>query len=247
MVIDKLPQTLPVFDMNPELLRIDSDAQTGAQPIDVTSGATLKNLTGIVDYAYKAYTILVDADNPPTVGGNKSFVPASPAGEREVTVGSFNLENFFDDEKNSDNVEKETIYPTEVFRKRLNKASLAIRKVLSNPDILGIIEVENLKVLQKLAEKINADTVAEGKPNPNYQAFLEEGNDIRGIDCGFLVKTAKVKAVETRALGKDEKLVTAGAKEREMLYDRPPFLLRARGRRCSNQPKLCGDRHCQSL
>ncbi|HRH40969.1 MAG TPA: hypothetical protein PKY82_04940, partial [Pyrinomonadaceae bacterium] len=57
--IDKLPQTTPTFDMNPELLRIDSDSQTGAKPIDVTSGATLKNLTGVVDYAYKSYTILV--------------------------------------------------------------------------------------------------------------------------------------------------------------------------------------------
>lgn len=225
--VDKLPNTTPVFDMNPELLRIDSDSQTGSKPIDVTSGATLKNLTGVVDYAFKNYTILIDANNPPTVEGNKTFVPASPAAEREVTVGSFNLENFFDDEKNSDNVEKETIYPKETFQKRLNKASLAIRKVLSSPDVLGIIEIENLKVLQKLADKINADTVAEGKPNPNYQAFLEEGNDIRGIDSGFLVKTSKVKVVETKQLAKDEKLVTEGAQDFEKLFDRPPFLLRA--------------------
>ncbi len=227
MIIDKLPQTIPFFDMNPELLRIDSDAQTGAQTIDVTSSATIKNLTGVVDYSFKAYTILPDAANPPTVEGNKTFVPASPAGEREVTVGSFNLENFFDDKKNSSEIDKETIYPAEVFQKRLNKASLAIRKVLSSPDVLAVIEIENLKVLQKLAEKINAETVAEGKPNPNYQAFLEDGNDIRGIDVGFLVKTVKVKAVETKSLGKDEKLVTEGAKDFEKLYDRPPFLLRA--------------------
>lgn len=225
--IDKLPPATPVFDMNPELLRIDSDSQTGAKPIDVTSGATLKNLTGVIDYAYKSYTILVDADNPPTVEGNKTFVPASPAGEREVTVGSFNLENFFDDEKNSANVEKETVYPKEVFQRRLNKASLGIRKVLSSPDVLAVIEVESLTVLKKLADKINADTVAEGKPNPNYQAFLEEGNDIRGIDSGFLVKTSKVKVVETQQLAKDEKLVTPGAQDFEKVFDRPPFLLRA--------------------
>ncbi len=227
MIVDKLPNTIPYFDMNPELLRIDSDSQTGAKQIDVTSGATLKNLTGVVDYSFKSYTILVDANNPPTVEGNKTFVPTSPAGEREVTVGSFNVENFFDDETNSSNVDKETVYPKEVFQKRLNKASLAIRKVLSSPDVLAIIEVENLVVLKKLSDKINADTVAEGKPNPNYEAFLEESNDIRGIDLGFLVKTSKVKVVETKALAKDEKLVTAGAQDFEKLYDRPPFLLRA--------------------
>ncbi len=225
--VDKLPNNTPVFDMNPELIRVDSDSQVGAKPIDVTAGATLKNVTGVIDYAYKSYTILVDANNPPTVEGNKTFVPASPAGEREVTVGSFNLENFFDDEKNSDNVEKEAILPKEVFQRRLNKASLAIRKVLSSPDVLGVIEVESLTVLKKLADKINADTVAEGKPNPNYQAYLEEGNDIRGIDSGFLVKSSKVKVVETKQLAKDEKLVTAGAQDFEKLFDRPPFLLRA--------------------
>ena len=227
MIVDKLPQTIPFFDMNPELIRIDSDAQDGTKPIDVTSGAVVKNLTGVVDYAYKNYTILVDAGSPPSVEGNKTFIPASPAGEREVTVGAFNLENFFDDEKNSDNLERETIYPKEVFQKRLNKASLAIRKVLSSPDVLAVIEIENLKVLEKLAEKINNDTIADGQPNPNYKAFLEDGNDIRGIDVGFLVKTVKVKAVETKALGKDEKLVTNGAGDNEKLYDRPPFLLRA--------------------
>ncbi len=227
MIVDKLPQTISYFDMNPELLRIDSDSQTGSKPIDVTSGATLKNLTGVVDYAFKSYTILVDANNLPMVEGNKTFVLASSAGEREVTVGSFNLENFFDDENNSSDVDKETTYPKEVFQKRLTKASLAIRKVLSSPDVLGIIEVENLKVLQKLADKINADTVSEGKPNPKYEAFLEDGNDIRGIDSGFLVKTSKVKTVETKQLAKDEKLVTEGAQSFEKLFDRPPFLLRA--------------------
>lgn len=225
--VDKLPNTTPVFDMNPELIRLDSDSQVGSKTIDVTAGATLKNVTGVVDYTFKSYTILIDSNNPPTVEGNKISVAASPAGEREVTVGALNLENFFDDEKNSDNVKNETTFPADVFQKRLNKASLAIRNVLSSPDVLGIVEVENLAVLKKLADKINADTVAEGKPDPKYEAFLEEGNDIRGIDSGFLVKTSKVKAVETKQLAKDEKLVTEGAKDFEKLFDRPPFLLRA--------------------
>lgn len=226
LLIDKLPQTTPYFDMNPELIRVDSDAQTGAKPIDVTAGATLKNLVGVLDYSYRAYTILPDAAAPPTVEGNKTFVAASPAGEREVTVASFNIENFFDDEKNSDNVKSEAMLSKDYFAKRLNKASLAIRKVLSSPDVVAVVEVENLAVLKKLAEKINADTVADGKPNPNYTAYLEEGNDVRGIDVGFLVKSSKVKAVETVQLGKSEKF-DAGAGEEAFLFDRPPFLLRA--------------------
>ena len=223
----KLPQTIAAFDTNPENLRFDSDAQIGSRQLHVTAGATLKEVTGVVDYARQKYTIFVDANNRPTIEGNKSAVPASPVKEREILVGSFNLENFFDDEKNSDNVKEEAMSPKEVFAGRLNKASLAIRNILTTPDVLGIVECENLKVLQKLADKINADAVAAKQPNPNYVAYLEEGNDIRGIDVGYLVKSGKVKVVETKQLGKDVKLETAGASDEEKLFDRPPFLLRA--------------------
>lgn len=226
VLIEKMPPATTAFDMNPELIRVDSDAQTGARAVDVTAGATVKNLTGVLDYAYRAYTILPDAAQPPTAEGNKTFVAASPAGEREVTVASFNLENFFDDERNSDNVRNETMLAKEYFAKRLSKASLAVRRVLSSPDVLAVIEVENLKVLEKLAARINSDAVAEGKPNPNYTAHLEEGNDIRGIDSGFLVKSSKVKAVETVQLAKAEKF-DAGAGDDAFLFDRPPYLLRA--------------------
>lgn len=226
ILIDKLPATTPAFDMNPELIRVASGAQNGSNPIDVTAGASVKNLVGVLDYSYRAYTILPDAATPPTVEGNKTFVAASPAGAREVTVASFNIENFFDDEKNSDDVKNETLLSKENFARRLNKASLAVRKVLSNPDVVAVIEVENLAVLKKLADKINADAVADNQPNPNYAAYLQEGNDVRGIDVGFLVKSSKVKVVETVQLGKNAKL-DAEAVNDAFLFDRPPFLLRA--------------------
>lgn len=221
----KLPQTTPYFDTNPELLRVDSDSQTGSKAIDVTAGATLKNITGVIDYYNNAYTLLVDANNPPTVEGNRTFVKVSPAGERETTVASFNIENFFNDEKDSDNAPKETVLSKEDYQRRLNKASLAIREVLSMPDVLGVAEVESLKVLKTLAEKINADAVAANQPNPKYEAYLEEGNDIRGIDVGFLIKSAKVKVIKVEQLAKDEKLNTPGAKDNEKLFDRPPLLI----------------------
>ena len=224
---DKLPSATPAFDMNPEILRVDSDSQVGSKAINVPVGATIKGLTGVIDYSKKFYTLLVDTTDPPVAENIKGFLPVSPAGEGEVTVGSFNVENFFDDEANSSNVEKEATVPKEVFQARLNKASLAIRNVLSMPDVLGIVEIENLKILQKLADKINSDADAANQPNPKYVAYLEEGNDVRGIDVGFLVKSTKVKVVETKQLAKDEKLNYGSGFAEEKLFDRPPFLLRA--------------------
>jgi predicted extracellular nuclease len=225
--VDKLPPTTPAFDMNPEILRIDSQQQTGAKAIDVPTGATIKEMTGIIDYSRKFYTLYVDAAAPPKVENIKGFVPLSPAGEREVTIGSFNIENFFDDEVNSSNVEKEVTVPKDVFQRRLAKVSLAIRNVLALPDVLGIVEVENLKVLQKVADKINADAVAAGQPSPKYIPYLEEGNDVRGIDVGFLVKSTKIKVVEVKQLAKDAKLEGVAGGDGQNLFDRPPLMLRA--------------------
>ncbi|MBK6750371.1 MAG: endonuclease/exonuclease/phosphatase family protein [Acidobacteria bacterium] len=227
ILVDKLPNTVPAFDMNPELLRIDSSQQEGAKAIDVTAGATLKGMTGVIDYSRKFYTLYVDAANPPKVDNIRPFVPTSPAGEREATVGSFNIENFFDDETNSSNVEKEVVTPKDVFQKRLTKTSLAIRNVLSMPDVLGIVEVENIKALQKLADKVNADAVAANQPDPKYVAYLEEGNDVRGIDVGFLIKSTKIKVLEVQQLGRKEKLESVPGAEGQNLYDRPPLMLRA--------------------
>lgn len=232
----KLPKTIPVFDMNPEMLHIASSAQIGAKPLDVTAGATIKGLTGVIQYGANdvlpfggrdGYTFLVDAANPPAVENMKAFVAVSAAREREVTVGSFNIENFFDDDENSKRITSEAILPKEVFKNRLNKVSLAIRNVLAMPDVLGIIEVENLKVMQKIATKISADAIAAGQPDPKYTAYLEDGNDFRGINVGYLVKSEKIKVLEVKQLAGDVKLNYPGGSAEEKLFDRPPLMLRA--------------------
>ncbi len=232
----KLPKTTPLFDMNPEMFMVASNAQTGTKPLDVTAGATIKGLTGVIQYGANdvlpfggrnTYTLLVDAANPPVVENMKAFFPVSRAGEREVTVASFNIENFFDDENNSNRIENEAVVSKEVFKNRLNKVSLAIRNVLAMPDVLGVVEVENLKVMQKIAAKISADAVAAGQPDPKYTAYLEDGNDPRGINNGFLVKSEKIKVLETKLLAKDQQIVVTGIGGKSgNLFDRPPFLIR---------------------
>jgi predicted extracellular nuclease len=60
---------IPVFDNNPERLRIESAAQLGAQTIDTTALATVKNMTGVMHYAYRAYAILPDVDSKHVISG----------------------------------------------------------------------------------------------------------------------------------------------------------------------------------
>jgi hypothetical protein len=73
---------------------------------------------------------------------------------------------------------------------------------------------------------VNADAVAAGEPNPNYQAYLEEGNDIGGIDVGLLVKTPRISVVDVTQFGKATTYVEPGGVS-ALLNDRPPLVLRA--------------------
>ncbi|CAN5870329.1 hypothetical protein BH24ACI1_BH24ACI1_28040 [soil metagenome] len=216
---------IPIFDNNPERIRIESAAQLGAQTIDTTTFSTIKNLTGVLHYAYRAYAILTDVDSKHAISGAVKAMPLPAPNERQFSVAGTNLENLFDDE--DDPAIKEDIVTKEAFQKRLKKISLAVRDYMKTPDVVGVIEAENLAVLKKLADRINADAVAANQPNPKYEAYLIDGNDGRGIDSGFLVKSARVKVIEVKQLGKEDKFKNPNTKEEDNLNDRPPLMLRA--------------------
>jgi predicted extracellular nuclease len=216
---------VPRFDNNPERIRIDSDAQPGTTAIEVSTGAVVTNITGPLDYQFRAYMILPDPSPAPGVTpGVAAAIPAPTPTANEFTVGSFNMERFFD--TTDDPGVSDVALTTTAFNNRLNKASLAIRNVMRSPDIIGVCEIENLTVLQAIATKVNNDAVAATGTNPNYQAFLVEGNDIGGIDVGFLVKTSRVSVVDVTQFGKATTYVEPGGAT-ALLNDRPPLVLRA--------------------
>ncbi len=216
---------MPVFDSNPETLRVDSDGQIGAQKINVTSKAEIKNLVGVLNYGYQKYTILPDAGIKLEITNLVKANPLPLPTDRQFSIAGMNLENFFDDE--DDPTIKEDVLTTEAFQNRLKKVSMAIRDYLRFPDVIGTIEVENINALKKLADKINADAVAANQTNPKYEAYLIEGNDGRGIDVGFLVKSSRVNVVEVKQLAKDEKFKNPDTKDDDFIFDRPPLMLQA--------------------
>ncbi|MFN0138616.1 MAG: endonuclease/exonuclease/phosphatase family protein [Pyrinomonadaceae bacterium] len=217
---------LALFDANPQRLRIESAAQLGAQAINVPAHLELKNVTGVMYYGYQCYSILVDVSVRPSVsGGYPKQINMPPVGERQFSVATMNLENLFDD---IDDPEiKEDIVTTESFNARLKKISIAVRTVMQSPDVIGVTEAENLSALKRLADKINTDTEQSGKPNPKYEAYVEKGNDGRGINVGFLVKSSRVKTIEVKQFGKDDKFKDPNSGEADILNDRTPLMLRA--------------------
>ena len=221
---------IPRWDGNPELLSVDSDGLAGTTLVNVSTGATIANVVGPLDYTFRYYRILPEATLVPT-GGKTPTAAAIPAGS-EFTVASYNLERFFD--TTNDPGITEPVLTATAFNNRLTKASLQVRNYLRTPDVLGVVEVENLTTLQALATQINNDAVAASQPNPLYTAYLVEGNDVGGIDVGFLVKTAPVVGATPRVTvnsvtqyGLTTTYVNPNTGASELLNDRPPLLLDA--------------------
>jgi len=215
------PCAIPQFDGNFERLRVDSN-EPGVAVINVDAGATVSNLVGVLIYDFGANTILPDPSAPPTVLSAIDAAPLPAPTAEQFTIASFNLERFFD--TLNDPAIGEPILTAAAFANRLTKVSLAIRNVMRTPDIIGIVEVENLATLQAIAQRINDDAAASA---PNYQAHLAEGNDVGGIDVGFLVKASRVNVVDVVQEGKDAQYTNPVNNTLELLNDRPPLVLRA--------------------
>ncbi|MCY7354491.1 MAG: lamin tail domain-containing protein [Lysobacter sp.] len=219
---------LPRWDFNPELMFSDTDG-IGAPKLDLAAGATLTNYVGPMDYGFRRYSIYPDPAITPVIVQPSLTAARLPTAD-EFTVAAYNLERFFDTVSDGTG---EPVLTATAYANRLNKASLGIRNFLNTPDILGIVEVEKLPVLQDLANKISADAIASSQGDPQYVPYLQEGNDVGGIDVGFLVKSAEVAAgidrVEVLAVTQQGKttVLTNPDSSTSLLNDRPPLQLDA--------------------
>jgi len=188
---------LPIWDGNPEVFELDPN-RLGLDNQIIPAGSSF-SATGIIGFEFGGYELW------PT---DLTVTPAAiPRGVRErqraeFTIGSLNMFRLFE---SSDGL-------------RRTKLVDYILNVLDAPDILGVQEVGTLGVLETLANDI-----AVVDPGVVYTAYLIEGNDIGGIDVGFLVRdTVEVDAITQ--IGKDEILDF----DSSLLHDRPPLLLEGR-------------------
>lgn len=215
---------VPVFDGNPERIRVDSNAIAGQSTVNVTTGNTVTNIVGVLDFSGGNYTIYPTVAPSVTTGSAVVAKPIPSAPSGSLTVVSANLLRLFDtvnDPNTGDPVLSATAYAN-----RLGKISLAVRNYLLTPDILALEEVENLTVAQDLASRINADAVAAGQSSPDYVPYLFEGNDIGGIDVALLVRSSQVSVSEVIQLGKDATYAQPPDNSLAILNDRPPLRLR---------------------
>ena len=190
---------IPTWDGNPEVFELDPD-KLGLPNQIIPAGSSF-SATGVIGFEFGGYELW---PSELTVTPAPLPVPVRAREPGEFTVGTLNLFRLFSTEDD--------------YATRLTKFSMYIRDVLDAPDILAVQEVESLAVLQDLADKI------EFVYGIVYTAYLEEGNDIGGIDVGFLTRES-IQVDSVTQLGASETFINPITLETNILHDRPPLLL----------------------
>ncbi len=200
---------LPVWDGNPEIFEFDPD-RLGQPNLAIPAGSTF-SATGVLGFEFGGYELW-----PTSYSVNAATLPRAVRARNagEATVATLNLHLLYDtiDDPNGDDVRT----PQE-YADKLNKLSMYIRTLIGAPDILAVQEAEKLQVLQDLANKISSDDAS-----LTYAPYLVEGNDVSGIDVGFLVRAGVIVNAVTQ-LGATEIFTF----DNTLLHDRPPLLLEA--------------------
>lgn len=208
---------VPEFDLNPELLEIDPP-EMGLEVEFVTVGSRV-TVTGALAYSYNDYQVW--PSELEITSADYAIRPVRPREEGEFTVATQNVFNLFDtmnDPGRNDGVLEDYVPDNaEAYQLRLRKMSEQIRVNLGAPDIVGVQEIENARVVNDLALQIHADD-----PSLRYIGCFQEGNDGRGIDNAFLVRSDRVNVLSCYRMPGS---LMARAPLGGLLFGRPPLVL----------------------
>ncbi|MFC5271717.1 endonuclease/exonuclease/phosphatase family protein [Adhaeribacter terreus] len=143
-----------------------------------------------------------------------STTPA--AAPKEISVAFYNLENLFDTE-NDPNKDDEEFLPAsnsnwtpERYQQKLTNLASVIEKLgdADGPEILGVCEIENRRVLEDLAKQ-------PALASRNYKVIHFEGPDERSIDVALFYKEGIFRPIEETAV--PVTLPDASEKTRDLL------------------------------
>ena len=139
--------------------------------------------------------------------------PLSAASETgELLVVTQNLNRFYDDH---DDRQKDVVYSSRKYQQRLVKLAQKIATEFNFADVIAFQEVENRAILLQLRRLLKKNY------NKDYRVILEEGNDVSGIDVGFMINS-KLKIESVQTLFKKN----LHHKKVGKLFSRPPLLVK---------------------
>ncbi|MCO5191920.1 MAG: lamin tail domain-containing protein [Anaerolineae bacterium] len=191
----------------------------------VKAGDTMDGLTGPLTYHFDQFKIVLQADNAVHVTeGPLPPLPEMPsATANQISIVSFNVENFFDEIDDTGSSAEPKLTAEEQAAKR-TKIAYAIGTLLHCPTFVAIQEVENETLLTDLVAELaeTCDFV--------YEISHRESVDSRGIDVALLSnpQQAAVQAVNLRQgctvieTGIEDESAECSA-DQHPLFSRPPL------------------------
>ncbi|MBL8214691.1 MAG: endonuclease/exonuclease/phosphatase family protein [Bryobacterales bacterium] len=195
---------IPLFDSNPELVRIDLRGQNQASGPAVTAGQTVRNVVGVLDFNSRGFEIAQDVGVSAEISGPAQYRTVPAATANEITMGHMGLRNY-----------------TGAAAQQA-KAVRVVRDVLRYPDLLGVTEVSTPAALEGLRDALNA-----GDSGLRYEAFL--GTTGGSQNVGFLVKTSRISITTVpQQILEASMFVDPADGISKRLHDRAPLLLQAR-------------------
>jgi len=174
-----------------EIIFIDDG---GGCLVNVRTGNTIVGLVGPLDYTYDEYKVLPSADNPPRVF-SEAWAESDWIMQKGLrcgfTVATYNMFNLFDEFDDPGKDDEPEDYPPEYVELMLSKHANAIKDFLRLPDLIGVQEVENIAILERLTQTEPIKGI--------YGAVLIDGPDARGIDVGLLYRLDRVEIISAEA------------------------------------------------
>lgn len=170
------PANVPCWDANPELLRMKTNLLVGGAAIPLRTGTRLTNVVGVLDYAFRRYSILTRQAEPFTIvpGTEATGTAAAVPTSTELTIGGFNVENL-------------ALAANATYERKASKITTTLIDYMHTPDIVGFIEVASLATLEDIAQRVN--TAAANDPEYTAQMVSLSGTQ----RLGFLVKNSEVR------------------------------------------------------
>jgi predicted extracellular nuclease len=231
--------TVPHYNNDPEVLRVDTTGLTGGTTFEVATGDPIGNINGVMDYdtsdgVYQIYTNAAGIGSHPSVPGlSATPVPAPLA--TDLTIANFNTERFYNDLNDGNG--NSTVLSTAAYQGRLNKLSMAVRNVLQLPDIITFEEFEGpsrgsgtqtFPVPQDVVNKLNADAASNGQGTPNYNWCEFATNDPSNISIAVVYKQSKVTKLDCTQFGGATTFIKPlPPNNTSILNDRPPVMFQA--------------------
>ncbi|MDM5316940.1 DUF6359 domain-containing protein [Fictibacillus sp. b24] len=183
------------FDYNPERIFVDmGDEDFVAKSGDYFEGA----ITGVVSYGFSNYKVLTDVEDLPAFveGNTKPEVTRIHEKHKELTIASFNVENFTANEKGTSD-------------EKVSRIADSIVHNLKSPDIVGLVEMQDgngsindgTTDAKESADRLIAEITAQGGPEYVYTDIAPENNQDGGqpggnIRVGFIYNPERVSLAE---------------------------------------------------